>query len=114
MSQSSSIPRAGKIALLTVGALTAGALGYAVYFDYMRRNSAEFRKGLSECHQRRPRPENAPEYRCASAREALDVVCVSGVQISSPQSRVRVLESVSSVLEADFWISAPVLPSNVR
>lgn len=51
MSQSSSIPRAGKIALLTVGAITAGALGYAVYFDYMRRNSAEFRKGLSECHK---------------------------------------------------------------
>ena len=39
--------RPAQIALITVGTLLAGAAGYAVYFDYMRRNSPEFRKGLS-------------------------------------------------------------------
>lgn len=41
--------RAGQIALITAGAAVTGVLGYALYFDYMRRNSPEFRKGLSEC-----------------------------------------------------------------
>lgn len=41
--------RAGQVALLTAGAAVTGVLGYAVYFDYMRRNSATFRKGLREC-----------------------------------------------------------------
>jgi hypothetical protein len=44
--------RSAQIALVTVGTLLAGAAGYAVYFDYMRRNSPEFRKGLSERHLR--------------------------------------------------------------
>lgn len=34
-------------ALYTVGALTAFGLGYAVYFDYKRRNDPNFRKNLS-------------------------------------------------------------------
>lgn len=40
--------RAGQIALITAGTVATGILGYVVYFDYMRRNSSEFRKGLSE------------------------------------------------------------------
>jgi hypothetical protein len=43
MSQRSS---AGQIALLTTGVIVTGFLGYAVYFDYQRRNSASFRKGI--------------------------------------------------------------------
>lgn len=36
---------------LTVAAVTvaAGLAAYAVYFDYKRRNDAEFRKKLSTC-----------------------------------------------------------------
>lgn len=37
---------AGQIALITAGTLATGALGYAIYFDYMRRNSPEFRRSL--------------------------------------------------------------------
>lgn len=40
--------RASQIALISAGAAVTGVLGYAVYFDYMRRNSPEFRKGLSK------------------------------------------------------------------
>jgi hypothetical protein len=40
--------RVGQIALITAGTAAAGLLGYCVYFDYMRRNSSEFRKGLRE------------------------------------------------------------------
>lgn len=38
------------IALYTTGAILTGLVGYAVYFDYMRRNSPEFRKNLSTSH----------------------------------------------------------------
>jgi import receptor subunit TOM20 len=40
--------RAGQVALITAGAAVTGVLGYALYFDYMRRNSPAFRKGLRE------------------------------------------------------------------
>ncbi|WVQ81828.1 hypothetical protein IAT38_003955 [Cryptococcus sp. DSM 104549] len=35
-----------RIAGLTAAVAVTGLLGYAVYFDYMRRNSTEFRRGL--------------------------------------------------------------------
>jgi len=38
---------AGQIAAITAATALTGLVGYAVYFDYMRRNSADFRKGLS-------------------------------------------------------------------
>jgi import receptor subunit TOM20 len=40
-----------------ITALTAvtGLLGYAIYFDYQRRNNPEFRKGISEPLATRPR-----------------------------------------------------------
>ena len=38
---------AGQIAAITAATALTGIVGYAVYFDYMRRNSADFRKGLS-------------------------------------------------------------------
>lgn len=41
------IMRPQTAALYTVGALTAFGLGYAVYFDYKRRNDPNFRKNLS-------------------------------------------------------------------
>lgn len=37
---------AGRIALLTAGAVATGFVGYAIYFDYMRRNSPDFRRSL--------------------------------------------------------------------
>lgn len=41
--------RAGQVALITAGAAVTSVVGYALYFDYMRRNSPTFRKGLREC-----------------------------------------------------------------
>ena len=38
---------AGQIAAITAATALTGLVGYAVYFDYMRRNSTEFRKGIS-------------------------------------------------------------------
>ncbi|KAL1413487.1 mitochondrial import receptor subunit tom20 [Vanrija albida] len=48
----SNMSRAGQIALITAGTAAAGLLGYVVYFDYMRRNSPEFRKGLRKQHKK--------------------------------------------------------------
>jgi import receptor subunit TOM20 len=40
---------ATQIALLTAATAVTGLVGYAVYFDYMRRNNPEFRKNIREC-----------------------------------------------------------------
>ncbi|WWC63594.1 uncharacterized protein I303_106199 [Kwoniella dejecticola CBS 10117] len=41
-----------RIAGATAAVAVTGFLGYAVYFDYMRRHSAEFRKGLKKQHKK--------------------------------------------------------------
>ncbi|WRT68678.1 uncharacterized protein IL334_005657 [Kwoniella shivajii] len=41
-----------RIAGATAAVALTGFLGYAVYFDYMRRNSPEFRKGLKKQHKK--------------------------------------------------------------
>ncbi|GAA6002872.1 hypothetical protein JCM10207_001876 [Rhodosporidiobolus poonsookiae] len=43
---------AGKIALATTGVLAAATVGYAVYFDYQRRNNPVFRKKLLREHKK--------------------------------------------------------------
>ncbi|WVQ68543.1 hypothetical protein V866_000132 [Kwoniella sp. B9012] len=41
-----------RIAGATAAVALTGFLGYAVYFDYMRRHSPEFRKGLKKQHKK--------------------------------------------------------------
>ncbi|WVQ95207.1 hypothetical protein IAU59_002301 [Kwoniella sp. CBS 9459] len=41
-----------RIAGTTAAVALTGLVGYAVYFDYMRRHSAEFRKGLKKQHKK--------------------------------------------------------------
>ncbi|WVR09384.1 hypothetical protein IAU60_006451 [Kwoniella sp. DSM 27419] len=41
-----------RIAGTTAAVALTGLVGYAVYFDYMRRNSPEFRKGLKKQHKK--------------------------------------------------------------
>lgn len=40
------------VILATAGTLAAGALAYAVYFDYRRRSDPEFRKSLKKQHKK--------------------------------------------------------------
>ncbi|KAK4683560.1 hypothetical protein P7C73_g6684, partial [Tremellales sp. Uapishka_1] len=40
--------QAGRIALISTATVVTGLVGYAVYFDYMRRNNSSFRKGLKK------------------------------------------------------------------
>lgn len=40
------------IALTTAGVLATGALAYAFYFDYRRRNDSEFRRNLKRQHKK--------------------------------------------------------------
>jgi mitochondrial import receptor subunit TOM20 len=40
------------IALASAGVLASGALAYAIYFDYRRRNDAEFRRNLKKQHKK--------------------------------------------------------------
>ena len=60
------------IALASVGVLTAGALAYAVYFDYRRRNDAEFRKHLRKQHKKVSRAKE--EEAKASERSQKDKI----------------------------------------
>ncbi|RMD44894.1 hypothetical protein DV735_g133, partial [Chaetothyriales sp. CBS 134920] len=43
------------VVTLSVGTVAAGVLAYAVYFDYRRRNDAEFRKSLKRESRRQAR-----------------------------------------------------------
>ncbi|EJT48680.1 hypothetical protein A1Q2_08292 [Trichosporon asahii var. asahii CBS 8904] len=92
MSQTSSIPRAGKIALLTVGALTAGALGYAVYFDYMRRNSAEFRKGLKKQQKKVKQQQEAAAKHQAEADQRELTMALVELELEMPPSSPEQME----------------------
>jgi mitochondrial import receptor subunit TOM20 len=47
------------IALASAGLLSAAALGYAFYFDYRRRNDADFRKSLRRQHKKVARSNEA-------------------------------------------------------
>jgi import receptor subunit TOM20 len=48
----SSGPSTTAIALATAGAITIGALSYALYFDHKRRSDPEFRKYLKKQHKK--------------------------------------------------------------
>lgn len=42
------MPSVTSVLLTLGGVMTAGAIGYMVYFDYKRRNDVEFRRELSK------------------------------------------------------------------
>jgi import receptor subunit TOM20 len=55
---SSSI-RAQTVVALSAGAVVAGALGYAVYFDYKRRTDSEFRRAIKRDAKKQARAQKA-------------------------------------------------------
>ncbi|KAK4465231.1 mitochondrial outer membrane translocase complex, subunit Tom20 domain-containing protein [Cladorrhinum samala] len=89
------------VVLATVAAVATGVLAYAVYFDYRRRTSAEFRRELRREERRQAR--SAKEQAVADARaqklalyQAVDEAKAEGFPTSSDDKEAYFLEQVQA------------------
>ncbi|KAK4223769.1 mitochondrial outer membrane translocase complex, subunit Tom20 domain-containing protein [Podospora fimiseda] len=89
------------VVLATVAAVATGVLAYAVYFDYRRRTSAEFRRELRREERRQAR--SAKEQAVADARaqklalyQAVDDAKAEGFPTSSDEKEAYFLEQVQA------------------
>ncbi|KAL1877835.1 hypothetical protein VTK73DRAFT_8362 [Phialemonium thermophilum] len=96
------------IATAAAAALATGVLAYAVYFDYRRRNSAEFRRNLRRNEKRQLRAEKeAAEAGAVQQRQAIrklvDLAKEEGFPTGSEEREAYFLEQVQTgeVLGAD-------------
>jgi len=64
----SSLGRASTIAVISVGAVVTGVLGYAIYFDHRRRTDPVFRKALKK-ESRKQEKVAKQEADAASSRQ---------------------------------------------
>ncbi|WWD19313.1 hypothetical protein CI109_103771 [Kwoniella shandongensis] len=89
-----------RIAGATAAVVATGFLGYAVYFDYMRRNSPEFRKSLKKQHKKleaaaEARAKEEKERNSKALRQALAEIQAEGIPASPEQQEAYFQEQVA-------------------
>lgn len=105
---SAATSRTATVATATVAAVATGLLAYAVYFDYRRRNSAEFRRQLRRNQRQQQRAEKSQAEAGAAAqrqsiKDAVDEAKEEGFPASAEEKEAYFLEQVQAgeVLGAD-------------
>ncbi|KAK4187104.1 mitochondrial outer membrane translocase complex, subunit Tom20 domain-containing protein, partial [Podospora australis] len=100
--------RPAVIATATATALATGLLAYAVYFDYRRRSSAEFRRELRREERRLARNANEQATLDAMAQKqaiyaAVDEAKAEGFPTNSEEKEAYFLEQVQAgeILQTD-------------
>ncbi|KAH6635140.1 mitochondrial outer membrane translocase complex, subunit Tom20 domain-containing protein [Chaetomium sp. MPI-SDFR-AT-0129] len=100
--------RTAVVATATVAALATGLLAYAAYFDYRRRNSADFRRQLRRNQRQQQRAEKSHAEASAVAqrqaiKDAVDDAKEEGFPASAEEKEAYFLEQVQAgeVLGAD-------------
>ncbi|KAK8854551.1 hypothetical protein IAR55_003290 [Kwoniella newhampshirensis] len=89
-----------RVAGATAAVAVTGFLGYAVYFDYMRRNSADFRKSLKKQHKKlaaaaESRAKEEKERNSKALRQALAEIQAEGIPASPEQQELYFQEQVA-------------------
>lgn len=92
-------------------------IAYAAYFDYRRRNSADFRRQLRRNQRQQQRAEKSHAEASAVAqrqaiKDAVDDAKEEGFPASAEEKEAYFLEQVQAgeVLGADRMLSRPTLP----
>ncbi|GFZ52104.1 hypothetical protein JCM24511_09877 [Saitozyma sp. JCM 24511] len=91
---------ATQIALLTAATAVTGLVGYAVYFDYMRRNNPEFRKNIRKQHKKlaaeaETRAKEERERNTKALRAALVEIQMEDQPVSPEQQEAYFQEQVA-------------------
>ncbi|PNS18646.1 hypothetical protein CAC42_5185 [Sphaceloma murrayae] len=87
------------IVLASVGTLTSLALGYAVYFDYKRRNDAAFRRSLRQAQKKVSKQEkisaiSAEKERATRIRAAVDEANAEGFPTDPEKTETYFMQEV--------------------
>ncbi|KAH6632015.1 mitochondrial outer membrane translocase complex, subunit Tom20 domain-containing protein [Chaetomium tenue] len=105
---SAATSRTTVVATATVAAVATGLLAYAAYFDYRRRNSAEFRRQLRRNQRQQQRAEKSQAEAGAAAqrqsiKDAVDEAKEEGFPASAEEKEAYFLEQVQAgeILGAD-------------
>lgn len=96
----SSGPSATAITLATVGVITTGILGYALYFDHRRRTDPNFRKALKRESKRTAKAVKAAEQEGAkrdrqAIRGLVEEALEEGFPVSAEEKEQLFMSEVS-------------------